>query len=67
MKRTFMSKFLSRKEAAEYLGVHPRTIYKWEAAGLLSPSLKVNNRPRYLIEDLEQIIKRKTNSNDKPI
>jgi excisionase family DNA binding protein len=36
----------SPKEAAQILGIHEHTLYKWRAAGEGPPYVKVSERPR---------------------
>jgi len=48
-----MDKLLSIQEAAEFLGVHPETLRRWDREGVLQ-AIKVNERGdrRYRYEDL---------------
>jgi predicted site-specific integrase-resolvase len=47
----------SRKEAAGILGVTSSSVYKWQKAGKITPSLHINGRPRYSIEEIERLVK----------
>jgi predicted site-specific integrase-resolvase len=57
-------KLINRKQAAELLAVKPDTIRKWQNEGKIIASCYINNRPRYLIENLEKLI---DNNKDKLI
>lgn len=46
---------LTRKQAAEILGVCKRTILSWEKKGILIPNHYLNNRPRYLYSDVASV------------
>jgi excisionase family DNA binding protein len=47
-------KLLTRKEAAEYLGVKPQTLAVWHCAGRYKlPVVKVGRAVRYRLADLE--------------
>jgi len=55
------SELLTRKEAAEYLGVRPRTLAVWAATkryGL--PMIKVGSLVRYRRADLDVFLERRT-------
>lgn len=43
---------LTRKQAAEILGVCKRTILTWEKKGIIKPNHYLSNRPRYLYTDV---------------
>lgn len=47
---------LTRKKAAELLGVKPRTITDWIRKRKLKPSLFVSGRPRFTEESLQGIV-----------
>ena len=47
---------LTRKQAAELLGVKARTITDWQRKGKLKASLYVSGRPRFDEESLEGIV-----------
>ena len=56
---------LSISEAAQYIGVHPETLRRWETAGLLTPTFRTSgNQRRYLISDLDNL-KSGKNAQDK--
>lgn len=51
---TLKNNLLSRKEAAEYLGVHPQTLAKWASTGAYQLKyLKIGGRAFYRKSDLE--------------
>ena len=57
----FEKKLLSRKEAAEYLGVKPQTLAAWHVTGRYGlPVVKVGRAARYRPEDLERWIAART-------
>lgn len=47
-----LTEVLTRKQAAEILGVCKRTILSWEKKGILKPNHYLSNRPRYLYADV---------------
>ncbi len=49
------------KEAAEYLGVSPSTIYRLEKRGLLSPTKKSGGRRRFNQKELEKCMQKRRN------
>jgi excisionase family DNA binding protein len=49
-----MDDLLSPKEAAAELGITPRTLRLWRAAGRIS-AVMVADRPRYLRSDVERV------------
>lgn len=54
---------LTRKEAALLLKVKPDTLRKWEDSGILKPNCWLNNRPRYLEKDLNNLLTPKPSAN----
>jgi len=54
------------KEAADYLGVSPSTIYRMEKRGLLSPTKTSRGQRRFSQKDLEEYM-RKSRSFETPI
>lgn len=46
---------LTRKQAAEILGVCKRTISYWEKKGILKANHYLSNRPRYLYTDVASV------------
>jgi len=49
-----LPKLLSRREAAEYLGVKPQTLAAWHVTGRYNlPVVKVGRSVRYRLADLE--------------
>jgi predicted site-specific integrase-resolvase len=50
------TRFVSRKQIAEMLGVNYFSIYKWEKAGRLTPHKLTPGTIRYPIEELEALI-----------
>ena len=55
------TKLLSRKEAAEYLGVKPQTLAAWHITGKYGlPVVKVGRSVRYRIADLERWLESRT-------
>lgn len=52
-----MEKLLSRKEAAELLGVSPATLAVWQSTGRYAlPCVKCGSLARYKVGDLEAFI-----------
>ena len=57
-----MSKLLTRKQAAEMLGLAPQTLAKWAMTGKNLPVVKLGNRTaRYLYADVMSFIAISTN------
>jgi len=57
----FEKKLLSRKEAAECLGVKPQTLAAWHVTGRYGlPVVKVGRAVRYRLADLERWIASRT-------
>jgi predicted site-specific integrase-resolvase len=57
-----MSKLLTRKEAADLLGLKPQTLAKWAMTGKNLPVVKLGNRTtRYLYADVISFISLSTN------
>lgn len=48
-------KLLTRKEVAQYFGVKPGTIKKWDQAGTIKPDCRLNGRPRYRQDKLNSL------------
>lgn len=48
-----MHKLIAIKEAADLLGVDPRTLRRWEADGKISPQKTPGGHRRYLLSDIE--------------
>lgn len=48
-----MDKLLSISEAAEWLGVNPVTLRRWEASGKLIPERTVGNQRRYRLSQID--------------
>jgi DNA-binding transcriptional MerR regulator len=46
---------LTRKQAADLLGVCKRTVLYWEKKGIIKPNHYLSNRPRYLLDDVVAI------------
>lgn len=58
---TTMTKLLSRREAAELLGVKPQTLATWHITGRYNlPCVKVGRSARYRLADLENWISART-------
>lgn len=55
------NELFTRKETSSIFGVKHRTIWKWEKRGVIKPSLYVNGRPRYSIEEIERVASLKNN------
>ncbi len=51
-----MNKLLDVKEISTYLGVHPRTVYKWKNQGKI-PYIAANGRIRFKLDDIEKWLK----------
>lgn len=53
-------KLMTRPEAAEYLGVKPRTLEIWAVTGRYSlPYIRIGRRVRYWKSDLDMLLKTK--------
>lgn len=53
-----LSDYMTIKEAAEYLGVNPMTLRRWDAAGKIKTKRHpMNNYRLYRRKDLEKILK----------
>lgn len=50
-----MNKLIAIKEAADLLGVDPRTLRRWEADGKISPQKTPGGHRRYLLSDIESM------------
>lgn len=46
---------LSPRETARRLGVHPKTLVRWEAQGLLKARRLPSGHRRYLVVDVERL------------
>ena len=57
-----MKKYLSGKEASEMLGVHQRTLYQWEAKGLIETIRTPGNKRLY---NVKKFLREKECKNDK--
>lgn len=61
------TELLSRKEAADYLGVSENTLAIWNSTGRYRlPVVKVGRLAKYRVSDLEHFINRRTMSWDEP-
>ena len=47
------NKLYTRKQIAEFLGVDPLTVRRYEKEGLIKPTLRIKNRPRYSSSSFE--------------
>ena len=55
------SNLLSRKEAAEYLGVTVHTLAVWKCTGRYNlPCIKIGRLAKYKLNDLDDFIQRRT-------
>ena len=54
------SKLLTRKEAADFLGLRTQTLAVWGMTGKHLPLVKVGRTVRYKLADLEKFIDRQT-------
>lgn len=57
------TKLFTRKEAAEYLGIKPDTLRKYEKKGIIKPSSWLLKRPRYSLDDLNNLLTIKPGAN----
>ena len=48
-----MDKLIAIKEAAELLGVDPKTLRRWESDGKISPQKTIGGHRRYLLSEIE--------------
>jgi len=59
--RRFQSNLLSRKEAAEFLGISPDTLAVWACTNRYSlPLVKVGRLVKYRLDDLNDFIESRT-------
>ena len=59
-----LSKLLTRRQAAEYLGVKPQTLAAWTCTGRYAlPFVKVGRSVRYSLADLDRWIAARTIGN----
>ena len=49
---------MTPQQAAEYLGVSIRTLYRWEDDGLISPRRTPGGHRRYPLADIEALLGR---------
>lgn len=50
------TRLLTAKQAAEYLGIRPKTFWEWTSKGVI-PAVKIPGaNPRYDLRDLEALI-----------
>jgi excisionase family DNA binding protein len=49
---------LTTQQAAKYLGVSIRTLYRWEDSGLLKPRRTPGGHRRYSREDIDALLSR---------
>ena len=52
-----MKRLITQKEAAEILGISPKTLWEWSNRGLIPQVRLPGTRVKYDIEDIEQLIK----------
>ncbi len=58
---------MTRKQAADYLGVRPQTLAVWGSTGRYSlPFLKVGRNVRYRKSDLDLWLRKRTQHGDPP-
>jgi excisionase family DNA binding protein len=56
--RPGLKRLLTAKEAAEYLGIHPKTLWEWSRTGLI-PMVKFDSkRVKDDIRDLDDLIEK---------
>ena len=60
-----MKRLITQKEAAEILGISPKTLWEWSNRGLIPQVRLPGTRVKYDIKDIEQII-RVNKSSDLP-
>lgn len=67
-KPTRESPWLTRKEAGQYIRLHPKNIYKLVREGHL-PEYRLGKigHPRYKREDLDKLLKLETPKTEKPL
>src|SRR3979411_3151988 len=51
--------FISIKQAAQILGVSPKTLRRWEEKGVLSPHRTMGNKRRYSLRAVENLKQKK--------
>ena len=47
------------QETANYLGVSPNTLRRWEETGLIKPIRTLGNQRRYRLEDIKRLERRR--------
>lgn len=52
----YVEPYVTLKEAAEKLGIHSTTLYRWKV-----PCYRINGRPRYLISEINAFIRANRN------
>jgi predicted site-specific integrase-resolvase len=52
-----MKRLITQKEAAEILGICPKTLWEWSNRGLIPQVRLPGTRVKYDIKDIEQLIK----------
>ena len=51
-----MKRLITQKEAAEYLGISPKTLWEWTERGIL-PKVEIpGTKSKYDLNDLEKLI-----------
>lgn len=56
------TELLSARDLGKRAGVHPRTVFRWASAGLLSP-IKINARiVRFRVDEFERLVTHATTS-----
>lgn len=58
---------LTRAEAAQVLGVHPSTVARWAAAGLLPYARTPSGERRYRSRDVEELLNQCAKSQPEPM
>ena len=51
-----MSQYLTRREVAQWLELHPSTIYRWGKAGILTEYKLPTGRVRYSLQEVQDLI-----------
>lgn len=51
-----IDQYLSRKDTAERLGVHPVTVYRWGKAGIITEYKLPTGRVRYSPDEIDELL-----------
>jgi excisionase family DNA binding protein len=58
----FGDRLVSRREAAQLLGLQPQTLAKWAMTGKILPVVRIGRSCRYRLSDVNRLIAEGSNS-----